>query len=318
LKKNVNVAGFDVISVMNYDIILIRYGELSLKSPYVRKVFESTLVSNIKKALQSKKIQCTIKTQRGRIFLYSSRSKAIKTVLPYLFGITSFSPALSTSSNLHHISSLVGNYVKDLINKNKTFAVRVSRTGNHSYTSQDVAVTIGSDIVKQTKAQVNLTDPDIELFIEIRNKEAFVFTEKIPGPGGLPMGTQGTLLALVKHPRSLLAAWYLLRRGCAIVFLIVDNSYAELVDTFCTQWHLDAKSICFDERKKDLYKTIEHVALKTGASAIVTDHTFSDPKKDILGQLIALKNHLSIPVLHPLIAMEKNHIQDDMNEKGIL
>ena len=75
---------------------------------------------------------------------------------------------------------------QETLNKEKSFAIRVTRTGNHDFSSQDVAVKIGNAIVKATKATVNLIKPDFELFIEIRNDNSFIFTEKIRGTGGLP------------------------------------------------------------------------------------------------------------------------------------
>jgi len=81
--------------------------------------------------------------------------------------------------------------IKDKINKDTSFALKLKREGNHDYTSQDVAIILGDEIVKKTKAKVNLSKPDIKLFIEIRQSNAFFFFEKILGPGGLPFGSQG-------------------------------------------------------------------------------------------------------------------------------
>ena len=88
---------------------------------------------------------------------------------------------------------------KNILTEEKSFAIRSTRVGTHTFSSQQVAVHIGNDIVKATHAGVDLTNPDIELFIEIRDKKSFLFTEKINGVGGLPLGTQGRILALIEN-----------------------------------------------------------------------------------------------------------------------
>jgi len=90
---------------MNYDLILIRYGELSLKSSFVRKQFESILIRNIKYAFAFNNISCKIKTERGRIYLHTDEISKGLDVLKRIFGITSFSPAVKTSSKIDQISN---------------------------------------------------------------------------------------------------------------------------------------------------------------------------------------------------------------------
>ncbi|MCX6663642.1 MAG: THUMP domain-containing protein, partial [Euryarchaeota archaeon] len=180
---------------MNYDVILVRYGELSLKSTYVRKYFESILVRNIKKALTRENISHSITKERGRIYLSATDISKSCLVLSRIFGIVSFSPAVQTTSDMEDMSMLALQLAKNILTEEKSFAIRATRVGTHTFSSQQVAVHIGNDIVKATRAGVDLTNPDIELFIEIRDKKSFLFTEKINGVGGLPLGTQGRILA---------------------------------------------------------------------------------------------------------------------------
>jgi len=187
---------------MDYDLILIRYGELSLKSSFVRKQFESTLIRNVYDACKVDQISCKIKTDRGRIYLYTDEISKGLVLLKKIFGITSFSPVVKTTSDTTDMTIIALNFCQKILNKEKSFALRVKRTGNHSFSSQDFAVKIGQEIVNATKAKVDLSTPDFELFIDIRNKNSFFFTEKIRGTGGLPLGTQGKTLALIDTPRS--------------------------------------------------------------------------------------------------------------------
>jgi len=299
---------------MNYDLTLIRYGELSLKSKYVRNSFESTLVRNIKEAFLFNNITCKIKKEWGRIYLNTDEISKGLDVLKRIFGITSFSPVVKTSSEIDQISNYALEISKNHLDGNKTFALRVTRTGKHDYTSQDVAVKIGNDIVKATQANVNLTKPDFELFIEVRNKNAYLFTEKIRGVGGLPLGTQGKILSIIDTPQSLLAAWYLMRRGCKAIFLNADSSNVEMLNTFMDKWYVKSDIITIDQKEK-FYETANNIAYEEGCDAIVTDHSIIT-KNDII-DITTFKKHAMFPVLHPLIAMNEDEINKKSKEMEI-
>src|SRR5512136_251291 len=137
---------------MYSDVIILRYGELSLKSTYVRKYFETMLVRNIKNAFSKENIPVAVRSMRGRIFLTTPDISNSLTILSHIFGIVSFSPAVQTTSNIQDISSTAQQLTKNVLNKQKSFAIRVTRTGTHPFTSQDVAVHIGNDIVQTTHA----------------------------------------------------------------------------------------------------------------------------------------------------------------------
>ena len=205
---------------MKYDLILIRYGEIALKAKQTRKRFENILVNNIKDALKTKNLQNELKKEWGRIYLYSDQIEKCMDVLQKIFGIYSISPTIQTKSKINEISKIALSISKQKLDSKKSFAIRVYRTGDHDFSSQDVAIKIGSVIVKQTKASVNLTKPDFELFIEVRNDKAYLFIEKIKGFGGMPVGTQGNILAFIDSQNAILASWYLIHRGCKPIFLL--------------------------------------------------------------------------------------------------
>ncbi len=302
---------------MNYDVILLRYGELSLKSAYVRKYFESILVRNIKKAFIRENIPHEIRTERGRIYLSTTEiSKSVR-VLPRIFGIVSFSPALQTTSTLQDISTIAQHLTKNILHKQKSFAIRVTRVGIHPFTSQQVAIQIGNDIVQATDAPVDLNNPDVELFIEIREKKSFLFTEKIKGVGGLPLGTQGKILALVKNPSSLLAAWYLMRRGCNIVIVTGNQSNETVIRSFLTHWYADAEIIFIDLTSKESPEQVSRFASEKKCDAVVTDHTLETPSQ-ALSEIALLKRKCFVPILSPLITMTQEEIENQCKNRGIL
>jgi len=97
------------------------------------------------------------------------------------------------------------------------FAVRARRTGTHPYTSMELAARIGADIVEKHELKVDLTNPKDVLYVEVRGNQAYLYTDKIDGLGGYPLGSQKQLAAVIDDDNGLAAAWMMMRRGCPVV-----------------------------------------------------------------------------------------------------
>lgn len=302
---------------MNYDLILVRYGELSLKSDYVRKKFELKLINNIKNAFKSNNLNCEIRRERGRVYLYVEEVYKGFEILKRIFGITSFSPVIKTTLDIDDMVITALSFFQKNQPKIKSFALQVTRIGNHDFSSQDVAIKIGQEILNVTKLKVNLTNPDFELFIEIRNDNAYLFTDKICGMGGLPLGTQGKVIALIDSPKSILAAWYLMRRGCRIVFTTVNDKDIDLLHSFIKNWYADLDIVMVVLDKQKLYEKLKNIAAERSCDALVTGHTIYDTSCDVLSDIKQIKQHISLPILHPLIAMDSDEIDKKCKELGI-
>ena len=301
---------------MNYNLIIIRYGEIALKGKKVRNRFEDVLVSNIKSAFNTFNLAGKIEKQRGRIFIYTTKIKEGTIILKKIFGIISVSPAFETTSDIKSISKLALDVCKNNIDKKKSFAIRTTRTGNHDFSSQDISIKIGADVVKEIKAKVDLTKPDFELFIEIRNDRAFVFTDKISCVGGMPQGSQGNILSIIDSNSSILASWYLLKRGCKITFLINDESLEQTLKTFSRDWFV--KSNFFKKEPKDeFFDFIGRTINENNFDAIVTNHTIYDDSEDMFKELKKLKKHTGLPIYHPLISMTGVDINKKCKKIGL-
>lgn len=298
---------------MKNNLIIIRYGEIALKGEVTRNRFEDTLVNNIINALKTKKITCKIKKERGRIFLITDQIKDSINVLQKIFGIKSISPTLKTNSDIEDMSKFAIKLVKEHnLTKNNSFALRVTRTGGHSYSSQDVAIKIGNDIVKETKAKVNLTNPEHELFIEIRNKDAYFYTEKINCIGGMPLNTQGKVISYIDSVYSILASWYIMRRGCSVIFLYSDDSFKKEINKFLNYWIIKNKKMIFTEKGKNLADILNKTCEQKNCEAIVTGYSIED-----ISIIKKLKKQCNYPILHPLIAMEKKEIKNECKKIGL-
>jgi len=304
------------LTVVNYELIIVRYGEIALKGKEIRKRFENILVSNIKNAFDTENLTSKITKEWGRIYIYTTQIKKCINVLQKIFGITSISPASQTTSNMNSMSKLAIDISKEELNETKSFAIRATRTGKHKFTSQEVAIKIGTDIRKATKASVNLTKPDFKLFMEIRNDKAFLFTQKIRGVGGMPIGTQGKILALMDSPKSIFAAWYLIRRGCKPIFVNTKEFDRDILKVFMENWFVKS-DIHTVNSENNIYEEIKKIANEKNCDAVVTNHTVFDDSKNALSEIRQLKESVNLPILHPLIAMDKEEVIKKCKEIGL-
>ncbi len=283
-------------------LFLIRYGELGLKSPKVKMRFQRMLKENIEDAFLSEDTQCITSMDWGRIYIHTDNDAIAKEILRKTFGITSFSEVIEITSDLNEICRTASEYSKQIIPENSTFAVRARRTGEHKFTSQDVAKEVGTAILsanKEKNIKVNLSEPDTKIFVEVRHNRAFIFSEKIRGPGGFPMGTQGKVLALISDRKSLYAAWLMMKRGCRTKLLCPDKESLELANSL-EPWELNPKPISTDGENNSLEKALG-MAKKVRAEALVLGYTFEEFEKK--GKINA-----DIPIFFPLIGMSKDEI----------
>jgi thiamine biosynthesis protein ThiI len=300
---------------VNYELIIVRYGELALKGKQSRKIFENTLIQNIRNAFDKQNITGKIVKEWGRIFVFSDEINKCIDVLKKIFGITSISPARKTNSDMKSITKLALDISKEFLNKNKSFAIRAKRTGEHEYSSQDVAVKVGNEIVKAIGSTVDLNKPNFELFIEIRGVNAFLFTEKISSVGGLPLGSQGNICAIINSPESILAAWYLMKRGCN-VFFVTDINFTKLLESFIENWFAKSNILKFNS-KSNYFQQLNEIIEKKNCDAISVGSSLSINPRKVLDGIKELKRNIDCPILHPLIAMDKEEIFEKCKVIGL-
>ncbi len=244
---------------------LVRYSEIFLKGRN-RAFFEKKLVRNIRECLAKNSIAYEYVTRlRNRILVKSDKDC---TCLRYVFGIASFSRAIEVGENIENI---------------KEAALRVYKGGSFrisakcidtKLSSTETNRIIGRYIVEKTGAVVSLENFDTEIGIELLNGRAYVFNEKISGPGGMPVGTSGRVAVLLEDDDSVRAAYFMLKRGCSVVFVgkkKIDFSWLE--------------EYAYGSRLKQL-SAIPHDAL-----AVATSERLNNIKERELG----------LPILRPLI-----------------
>ena len=324
--------------------ILVRYGEIGVKSPVVRKRFEKKLISNIKKL-----IKCKITINQGRIFLFPDEHDKALESLKKIFGVVSYSPTVSTETDHDTIKATVQNYIKELKDKGefdpkKPFAVKCRRVGTHKFSSREMAGFCGAAVIEITDAPVNLSNPEFRLYIEVREEVTYIFHEKIPGPGGLPIGTQGRMISLVSGGiDSPVATYLMMKRGCDITILNFNNHpytsgsnekiikiYQKLKE-YASGSELKLYQVnygnflkkCTDEApprmtcvlcKSGMYQIAEMFAKTENALAIIDGSSVGQVASQTLPNILATRYSTSMPVLSPLIGLDKTEISE-MAEK---
>lgn len=215
---------------MAWPPILVRYGEIGIKSRSVRAHFERKLVERIEEQLLRRKVESQTRKDWGRIFLRASDVEGALDALQHTFGIVSVSPAIETGATPDDVAKVTLEVARERLGRGQSFAVRVKRGGTHKFTSLDVAKECASRILQdlaERAPRVDLNEPDLELHAEVREGGAFVFTRTERGPGGLPLGSQGRVAVLVDSPRAAHAAWLMAKRGSLPFFFATDTDQAD-------------------------------------------------------------------------------------------
>src|SRR5256886_4999444 len=198
-------------------VLLVRFGELALKSRFVRRQLRDRLVANTQDLLAAEGVECTPEADGARVYVHATDVAKARTILGRVLGVVSISPATEVHSDLDSLRKAVLSEASRALSPGQSFALRPRRVGTHPFTSQDLARELG-EAVRQAHpdVRVNLTQPDVEIHVEVRRNRGFVFREIWPGPGGLPLGSQGRALAVVQDEAGMGGAWMGMQRGCPL------------------------------------------------------------------------------------------------------
>ena len=202
------------------DTILVRYCEIGLKSDPVRRRFETILEQNMVSMLAADSVEAVVKRGNARFYVETEDADAAVASLRKVFGIASMSVAEVTSPILEDICQKCAELSTTSIADGTTFAVRARHDeGGQKYTSMDLNRAVGQAILDRNTGRgisVDLNNPDTTVYIEVRCGKAYIFTSYIRCHGGLPLGSQGTVVAEVNDDRGLASAWLMMKRGCRV------------------------------------------------------------------------------------------------------
>ncbi len=211
------------------DVMLRLTGEITTKGRRTRSRFQKQLADNVRDSLESSGASCRIRSDWSR--LYVRADVPVEDPLSRVFGISSFSVVeAECRADLDEIVKVGRATFIDRV-RGKRFAVRARRAGRHSFNSQDVKRELGSALLEG--ASVDLTDPEVEVCVEVRDDVALFYSGRTAGSGGLPLGVEGRAVCLLSGGfDSAVAAWMMLRRGVALDYVFCNlggDAYQRMV-----------------------------------------------------------------------------------------
>uniref|UniRef100_UPI00082ECCEE tRNA uracil 4-sulfurtransferase ThiI n=1 Tax=Nosocomiicoccus ampullae TaxID=489910 RepID=UPI00082ECCEE len=322
---------------MKYDLLLVRYGELTLKKKN-RKMFIGKLVSQIERALEG--LDIVIRANRDRMYIDLENEDAYEVInrLKHVNGILSMSPIIrleKTDEAMKENALLLESTFKE----GDTFKVEVKRIDKaYHLKTHEIQQLIGGYVVKETNRSVNIKHPDHTIMIEIRYDGIYMYSEVYDGVGGLPLGTGGkTVLMLSGGIDSPVAGFEIMRRGVeieAIHFFSPPYTSEQslekvktLVDILADKTGVDIKMhiVPFTNIQTTIYDKIpdgysmtttrrimliiaERLARKIGAEAVVNGENIGQVASQTLTSMNTINAVTNFPVLRPLLTYEKNEI----------
>lgn len=332
-------------------IFIVRCGEVALKGmnkPY----FERMLAERIRKLLKRKFENFEVKRQEGLIFVRTDKSYSKEAVIHEIskvFGVASISPAVEAESNLDAIGEAAVDYMKEIIEERgiRTFKVKAKRADkNFPVKSPEIGRIIGAKVLIGCKVlQVDVNHPDCLLFVDVRQERSYIYQDKIPGFGGLPLGTNGKGMSLLSGGiDSPVATWMMAKRGMMIE-AVHFHSYpytsqraqekvedlARIVATYCGRFKMHVINLlpiqeqivqnCPEEEttilvRRFMMRIAQQVARETGCGMLITGENLGQVASQTAEALVVTDASVQMPVMRPLIAMDKVDIMDKAREIG--
>ena len=325
--------------------VLIHYDEIGLKGKN-RPLFIERLSRRIERAA-SLFCEAKVRKRTGRLILETSgleKPDALMGALGKVFGVAYFARAQSVPLDLEAAANTALDMIAPL--KTKNFRVRTRKSfPTTPVSTREWDKAIGAAIQARRHLPVDLERPGLTVRIEVIPREAWVYAEKIPGPGGLPVGSLGRVAALLSGGiDSPLAAWRIMKRGCEVVFIhfhgapYLSRASAEKAKDLAhalNGYQLGSRlyMIPFGNLQKEIvlatqpeYRVVlyrrfmtrigEHIARLENARALVTGESLGQVASQTLQNLAAIEDAVRMPILRPLIVMDKDEIIEGAKALG--
>lgn len=326
-----------------YKAFLIKYGEIGTKGKN-RYLFEDALCRQIRRSLKKVDGTFTVTKEQGRIYVdtegefdYEGAVEALKKV----FGILWICPMLQIEDNgFDDLACKVNEYLKNVYgNEKKTFKVDARRARkNYPKNSMEINMDLGEKILDAYPEQftVDVHKPDFYLNVEIRNK-INIYSERIPGPGGMPVGTNGKATLLLSGGIDSPVAGYMIAKRGVIINAVYFHAppytsdrakqkvvdLAKLVANYSGPINLhvvnftDIQLYIYEQCPHDeltiimrryMMKIAEYFALKEDSLGLITGESIGQVASQTMQSLAVTNEVCTLPVLRPLVGMDKQEI----------
>lgn len=332
-----------------YNILIVKYGEIGVKGKN-RYIFENKLIKNVKNILKPIG-KFNVYKEYGRIYVdldgydYEEIVEEVRKV----FGIVGVCPAVRAEKDYNLLKELALKMLEEKIEQGyKSFKVD-SRRGDKDFklTSQEMSLDIGGYLVSQVKDKiaVDVRNPEVKIHCELRQNHVMVYSDTIPGYGGLPLGTNGRAMSLLSGGiDSPVASWMVAKRGMELE-CIHFHSYpftseksqekvrdlAQILAKYCGRVRLHKVNMleiqkaiglnCKDEEmtiisRRFMMRIAQQVAESRRCDALVTGESIGQVASQTIQGLTCTNASVSMPVFRPLIAMDKTEIIDIAQKIG--
>lgn len=325
--------------------VVVHYQEIALKGNN-RPWFVARLARNLRIATRGAGVK-EVKVLMGRIELVldeTAQWEAVRDRVSRVFGVANFAKAATAPLELSAIASAI---LEDLGDANvATFRVSARRADKRfPITSPQIEREVGGRIREARGWKVDLTRPELTIHVEALTDEAFYYFGKEPGAGGLPAGTSGRVACLLSGGiDSPVAAWRMMRRGCRVLF-VHFHSYpilsrasqekARELAALLTRYQYDSRLflVPFGEIQQKvvlavapplrvvIYRRLmmriaEAIARRHRAQALVTGDVVGQVASQTLENMAAINQVVTLPVLRPLVGMDKDEITAQAERLG--
>ena len=319
--------------------LVVRYAEIHLKG-LNRPYFERMLVDRIRDALSP--VQARIEREQGRVFVYDiteTELDASARKICNVFGVHSVSPAFCVPKNWDSICSSAILLLKEKTAQPITFKCFAKRSDKRfPMTSEQICRELGHVLLEEYPTlSVDVHHPRIHVNVEIRQSNAFIYTDEMKGVGGMPVGTNGKAMLLISGGiDSPVAGYMIAKRGVSLAAVhfysypytserardkVIDLArivarYAGDIDlylVFFTDIQLAIYEKCPSSEttvlmRRLMMKIAERIALQCGAQALITGESIGQVASQTMDSLVCTDDAVSMPVFRPLIGFDKEEI----------
>jgi thiamine biosynthesis protein ThiI len=324
--------------------VVVHYHEIGLKGRN-RGFFERRLQQNIQRALKGLEHR-TIEVLSGRLLVHlaDAPSEEVLERLAETFGVAFVAPCLVGRTA---VESMTEAALLLLENRSfKTFAIATRRaTKEFALTSRGINIELGAAVQAATGAGVDLSSPDVTVNVEVIGRRSFVYVERRPGPGGLPVGSSGKVVTLLSGGiDSPVATYRILKRGAKAV--LVHFHSAPFTDRSSVRKATEiARMVATRQGRTTLYlvplgdaqqqivlaappslrvvlyrrlmmRIAARIAETEGARALVTGDSLGQVASQTLENIVCVDDAASMPVLRPLIGEDKQEIVEHAKRIG--
>lgn len=324
---------------MNYDHILVRYGELTLKTGN-RNMFVNKLKANLKSRLMPLQ-GYNVRANRDRMYIDVHEGADIEEMMSLIqtvFGVHSVSPVVRIEKELDAMKEIASKFADDF-KDGDTFKIEVKRADKtFELDTFQLQQELGGHVLQNTEnVTVDVKQPDHRIKVEVRKDAIYMYNRVLEGVGGLPVGTGGkTLLMLSGGIDSPVAGMEVMKRGVTIEAIhfhsppyTSEQAKQKVIDLTKQLANLtnDIKLhiVPFTELQKQIHKVVEEsytmtstrrmmlkvtekLAHEIGAQAIVNGENLGQVASQTLGSMYAINSVTSMPILRPLLTFDKEDI----------